>query len=81
MILGKSSASRYWVCGVVGMAHVNPRLGNLSKNGVAMQLGGGADYPMWRQISVRVEGDWVLTRLYSQSQNNFQVVTGFFFHF
>jgi hypothetical protein len=45
------------------MIHVNPQLGDFSKNGVAMQLGGGADYPAWREISVRVEGDWVLTRL------------------
>jgi hypothetical protein len=30
---------------------------------------------------LRVEGDWVRTQLYSQSQNNFQVVTGAVFHF
>jgi opacity protein-like surface antigen len=70
-----------WAHALLGMAHVNPQLAGVSKNGVAMQLGGGADYPAWQQISVRLEGDWVLTRLYSQTQNNFQLVTGFFLHF
>jgi opacity protein-like surface antigen len=70
-----------WAHALLGMAHVNPQLAGVSKNGVAMQLGGGADYSAWQQISVRLEGDWVLTRLYSQTQNNFQLVTGFFLHF
>jgi opacity protein-like surface antigen len=70
-----------WAHALLGMAHVNPQLAGVGKNGVAMQLGGGADYSAWQQISVRLEGDWVLTRLYSQTQNNFQLVTGFFLHF
>jgi hypothetical protein len=70
-----------WAHALLGMAHVNPQLAGVGKNGVAMQLGGGADYPAWRQISVHLEGDWVLTRLHSQTQNNFQLVTGFFLHF
>jgi Outer membrane protein beta-barrel domain len=70
-----------WAHALLGMAHVNPQLAGVGKNGVAMQLGGGVDYPAWQQISVRLEGDWVLTRLYSQTQNNFQLVTGFFLHF
>jgi hypothetical protein len=70
-----------WAHALFGIAHVNPQLAGVGKNGIAIQLGGGADYPAWQQISVRVEGDWVLTRLYSQSQNNFQLVTGVVFHF
>jgi opacity protein-like surface antigen len=70
-----------WAHALLGMAHVNPQLAGVSKNGLAMQLGGGAEYAAWQQISVRLEGDWVLTRLYSQTQNNFQLVTGFFLHF
>jgi hypothetical protein len=70
-----------WVHALFGIAHVNPQLAGVGKNGVAIQVGGGADYSAWQQISVRVEGDWVLTRLYSQSQNNFQLVTGVVFHF
>jgi hypothetical protein len=70
-----------WAHVLFGIAHVNPQLAGVGKNGVAIQVGGGADYAAWRQISVRLEGDWVLTRLYSQSQNNFQLVTGVVLHF
>jgi hypothetical protein len=32
-------------------------------------------------LAVRMEGDWVLTHLYSLMQNNFQLVTGLVLHF
>jgi hypothetical protein len=70
-----------WVHALVGMAHVNPQLAGVSKNGVAIQVGGGADYTLRGQLAVRMEGDWVFTHLYSRSQNNFQVVTGLVLHF
>jgi hypothetical protein len=70
-----------WAHALIGMAHVNPQLAGVGKNGVALQLGGGADFLNRRPISLRVEGDWVRTQLYSQSQNNFQVVTGVVLHF
>jgi hypothetical protein len=70
-----------WGHALFGIAHVNPQLAGVGKNGVAIQVGGGADYAAWPQICLRVEGDWVLTHLYSQSQNNFQVVTGVVLHF
>jgi hypothetical protein len=65
----------------VGMAHVNPKLGDFSKNGVALQLGGGADIPLSGPLGIRVEGDWVFTHFYSLSQNNFQAVTGLVLRF
>jgi opacity protein-like surface antigen len=65
----------------VGLAHVNPQLAGVGKNGVAIQVGGGADYRLSGNLAVRVEGDWVLTHLYSLMQNNFQVVTGLVLHF
>ncbi len=70
-----------WAHALFGIAHVNPQLAGVGKNGIAIQLGGGADYPAWPQIYLHMEGDWVLTRLYSQSQNNFQLVTGVVFRF
>jgi outer membrane protein with beta-barrel domain len=70
-----------WAHVLFGMAHVNPQLAGVGKNGVAIQLGGGADFPLRGPFALRVEGDWVRTQLYSQSQNNFQVVTGAVFHF
>jgi hypothetical protein len=70
-----------WAHALVGLAHVNPQLAGVGKNGVAIEVGGGADYTLGGQLAVRVEGDWVLTHLYSLTQNNFQVVTGLVLHF
>ena len=70
-----------WGHALVGLAHVNPQLAGVSKNGVAIQVGGGADIPLSGPLAMRVEGDWVFTHLYSLSQNNFQVVTGLVLRF
>jgi len=36
----------------------------------------------WRpQLSFRIQGDWVRTRLFSETQNNYQVAAGVVFHF
>ena len=69
-----------WAHALFGIAHVNPQLAGVGKNGVAIQLGGGADYDFHPPISLRFEGDWVRTQLYSLSQNNFQVVIGVVLH-
>jgi hypothetical protein len=70
-----------WAHVLFGMAHVGPQVAGGGQNGVAIQVGGGADYRGWQPVSLRVEGDWVRTQLYSQSQNNFQIVSGLVFHF
>jgi hypothetical protein len=43
--------------------------------------GGGADWRWLPRLSVRLEADYVRTSLYSQHQNNFQLVAGLVFHF
>jgi hypothetical protein len=70
-----------WAHALVGLAHVNPQLAGVGKNGVAVKVGGGADYTLRGNLAVRMEGDWVLTHLYSRSQNNFQLVIGLALHF
>jgi hypothetical protein len=70
-----------WAHALVGLAHVNPQLAGVGKNGVAVKVGGGADYTLRGNLAVRMEGDWVLTHLYSLMQNNFQLVTGLVLHF
>jgi Outer membrane protein beta-barrel domain len=70
-----------WAHALVGGAHVNPQVANSSKNGVAFQAGGGVDYFFNPRLSFRGEGDYVLTRLYSSTQNNFQIGVGFVLHF
>jgi Outer membrane protein beta-barrel domain len=70
-----------WAHALVGGAHVNPQVAGSSKNGFAFQAGGGVDYYFNPRLSFRGEGDYVLTRLYSGNQNNFQIGAGFVLHF
>ena len=70
-----------WAHVLVGVAHVNPQVADSSRNGFAFQAGGGADYFFNPRLSFRGEADYVLTRLYSGNQNNFQIGVGFVLHF
>ena len=66
---------------LVGGAHLNPQVAHESKNGFALQLGGGADWRFHERLSFRGEADYVRTQLYSSSQNNFQIGIGAVLHF
>ncbi|PYU06007.1 MAG: hypothetical protein DMG34_07025 [Acidobacteria bacterium] len=70
-----------WGHALVGGAHLNPQVAGESKNGFALQLGGGADWSYNPRVSIRAEADYVRTQLYSSSQNNFQVGIGAVIHF
>jgi opacity protein-like surface antigen len=70
-----------WAHALVGGAHVNPQVAGESKNGFAVQLGGGADWRINPRFSVRGEVDYVRTQLYSDSQNNVQAGVGAVMHF
>ena len=70
-----------WMHILVGGAHVNPQVARESKNGFALQLGGGADWILNQRLSFRGEADYVRTQLYSSSQNNFQFGVGAVLHF
>jgi predicted porin len=48
---------------------------------LAFQTGGGVDYFFNPRLSFRGEADYVLTRLYSGTQNNFQIGVGLVLHF
>jgi len=65
----------------VGGAHINPQVARSSKNGFALQAGGGMDYYWNPRLSLRGEVDYVRTQLYSDSQNNLQVGVGIVIHF
>jgi hypothetical protein len=60
---------------------VNPQLAGVSRNGFGVLLGGGADLRWKPRLALRLEGDWVRSQLYSSSQNSFQLMVGFVFHF
>ena len=70
-----------WGHVLVGGAHINPQVAGESKNGFALQLGGGADWSYNPRVSIRAEADYVRTQLYSSSQNNVQVGIGAVIHF
>jgi len=70
-----------WAHVLVGGAHLNPQVAHESKNGFALQAGGGADWVYSSRMSFRGEADYVHTQLYSSSQNNFQIGVGVVIHF
>ena len=70
-----------WFHLLAGLARVNPQTAYSSKNGFAMQAGGGVDYSISPRFSMRGQVDYVLTRLYAQVQNNVQAGVGFVLHF
>lgn len=70
-----------WVHGLVGGLHMLPQTALGGKNGLAVQAGGGVDLRFNARLSFRMEGDYVRSRLYSQSQNNIQLGGGLVIHF
>jgi opacity protein-like surface antigen len=70
-----------WLHGLFGGAHEQPQFAGVSRNTYSIQAGGGADYRWTPRVAFRLEGDYVRTGFFKQSQNNFQVVAGIVFHF
>ncbi len=70
-----------WAHAIFGGSHEQPQTAGNSKNSYAIEAGGGADYRFNPRLSGRLEGDWVRTGFFSQSQNNFQLLGGVVFHF
>jgi len=70
-----------WAHVLVGGVHLNPQVARESKNSVALQAGGGADWAYNSRVSLRAEADYVRTTLYSSTQNNFQIGLGAVIHF
>ena len=70
-----------WAHILVGGVHMNPQLADSSKNGFALQTGGGIDWFFNPRLSFRADADYVYTRLYSATQNNFQIGVGVVLHF
>jgi len=70
-----------WAHAIFGGAHEQPQTADASRNAFDIELGGGADYRFNPRFSGRLEGDWVRTTFFSQSQNNFVLMGGVVFHF
>ena len=70
-----------WLHAIFGGAHEQPQIADQSRNTYVIKAGGGADYRWNPRISFRLEGDYVRTAFFSQSQNDFQLSGGIVFHF
>jgi hypothetical protein len=70
-----------WAHAIFGGSHEQPQTADHSRNSYAIEAGGGADYRFNPRLSGRLEGDWVRTGFFGQSQNNFQLMGGVVFHF
>jgi opacity protein-like surface antigen len=70
-----------WFHALFGGTHALPQTAGHSQNGLSMQFGGGADYRFAPRLSLRLELDYVRTRLFGQWQNNGQGALGIVFHF
>jgi hypothetical protein len=70
-----------WMHAIVGGAHEQPQTADSGRNSFAVKVGGGADYRFNPRFSGRLEGDWVRTGFFNQSQNNFELMGGVVFHF
>lgn len=70
-----------WFHGLFGGAHALPQTAGHSQNGFSIQAGGGADYRFLPRLSLRLELDYVRTRLFGQWQDSGQAAAGIVFHF
>ncbi|GAC1666406.1 MAG: hypothetical protein NVS9B4_22100 [Candidatus Acidiferrum sp.] len=61
-----------WAHVLLGGAHENPQTAAGGKTSLMIQTGGGVDYRVNPRLSLRLQGDYVRTRFFNQSQNNYQ---------
>jgi hypothetical protein len=70
-----------WLHAIFGGGHEGPQTVFGARNSFAMHLGGGADYRGNPHLSYRLEGDYVHTSFFHQTQNSFQLAAGAVIHF
>ncbi|HYM06260.1 MAG TPA: outer membrane beta-barrel protein [Terriglobales bacterium] len=66
-----------------GASHIHETATGFSDSDTsfATALGGGMDYRLIHGIGLRVQGDMLQTRFFSNTQNNFRLSTGIVLHF
>ena len=70
-----------WVHVLGGGIHALPQTALGGQNGFQVTSGLGADYGLNPRLSIRLEGDYVRSRLFSQWQNSFQAIAAAVVHF
>src|ERR1700722_4735356 len=69
------------IMGGVGHMNTGGTFSGPSDTSFASAIGGGIDYRVFRPIAVRLEGDYVTTRFFGNTQNNLRLSTGVVFRF
>ncbi len=64
----------------IGVGHMNTNAFG-SNTSFATAVGGGLDYKIVRIAALRLEGDYVTTRFFGTTQNNFRLSTGLVLRF
>jgi opacity protein-like surface antigen len=73
-----------WVHGVVGMEHfrfTQTATAYGSNTALGYLVGGGMDYHLNQRVAIRIQGDYLGTRLFSANQGHWQVVAALVFNF
>jgi opacity protein-like surface antigen len=70
-----------WAHALFGLGHLQPQTAFGSRNTFAITAGGGVDYRIFDRLSLRGEADYVYTRFFSETQNDFQATVGVVVHF
>ena len=71
-----------WLHAIFGGAHEGPQVAAVTgRNSTSLEAGGGADYRWNPHLSFRMEGDYVRTGFFHQTQTNFQLAGGAVIHF
>jgi opacity protein-like surface antigen len=70
-----------WAHTIVGGMHIVPQQADLSKNGFALQVGGGADYRIFPHLSARIEVDWLKIHVFGVWTNSAQANADIVLHF
>lgn len=78
---GRRARWEPWGHALVGGSHLQPQTAGVSRNALMAQAGAGVDFRVHARLSLRVEGDWVYTSFFNQTQNNYQGVAGIVLHF
>ena len=68
---------------MAGAAHIHTggSLPGPSNTSFATAVGGGLDYRLFGPVALRAEGDYLRTKFFSSTQNNFRLSAGVAFHF
>lgn len=77
----RRAAFEPWGHVLVGGGHLQPQTAGNTRTALTVQAGLGVDYRVHARLSFRLEGDYVYSDFFNQTQNNFQGIASVVFHF